>query len=449
MRIFHLYKVIFSLFLFCCINYQVFSKKNKAKTGVKNAESIADMNLSEEIVDESDMESNSVLTSEELLRKIEIENALYRAKLEQQLAREFAEARLEIERLKLERERIALKYEIENEEMRKSHTEEIRSLKDQREKILAELDLEQARLAKDMEKFNSEILLSQQNVQRLKLEMDTMKGLLDQRGLKDELDKYADIDVNASYLDQPLQKDGSLIISDRRIELNGVITPWKANYIIDTIHYLNNKNPRFPIFLVIGYSPGGSVLSGSRILEAMHKSKSPVYVVIKEFAASMSAIITTLAKKSYAYPNAEILHHQPSGLVAGWLNVRESKEFSRMIEKCHQRFLGPVAKKMGISLNELDKRFYDNAVGGNWVEYADDAKKIKWVDLIVTDIRDTNVIKKPDPRDYTWKNYIEDYYRTGIISQEDEYSDIVYLPKLAGDDFYYIYNPDNKYRLKD
>lgn len=448
MKIFHLYKFIFSLFLLCSINYQGFSKKNKKKIEVEGSGYATEASSSEETLNESEIESKKVLTEEELLRKIEIENALYRAKLEQQLAKEFAEARLEIERLKLEREKIALDYDLENEKARKAHIEAIRNLKDQRERILAEVDLEQAKAAKEMEKFNSEMLLSQQAMQKLKLEMDTMKGLLDQKGLKEELDKYVTIDTNTFYLDQPLQKDQSLIISDRRIELNGVITPWKANYVIDTIHFLNNKNNKFPIFIIIENSPGGSALSGSRILEAMHKSKAPVYVVLKGYAASMSAIITTLAKKSYAYPNAQILHHQPSGF-AGYLNVRESKEFSRLIEKCHNRLLGPVAKKMGIALDELDKRFYENAVNGDWLEYADDAKKIKWIDEIVTDIKEPNLVKKPDPKDYTWKNYIEDYYRTGIIMQDDDYADIVFLPKLADNDFYYIYNPDNKYRLKE
>lgn len=419
MRNSYLYKFIFSLLLICSISYPAFPRKTKTNVQIKNSESTTEKNPNAEVLEESEAEDKKVLAGEELLRKIEIENSLYRVKLEQQFAQQLAKARLEIELIKLEKE-----------------------------KILAEIELTQAKVAKDLEKVNTEILVSQQISQRLKLELETMKGLLDKKGIKDELDKYADIDDKVSYLDQPLQKDGSVIISDRRIDLNGVITPWKANYVIDTIHYLNNKNDKFPIFLVIENSPGGSALAGSRILQSMNKSKAPVHVVLKGFAASMSAIITTLAKKSYAYPNAEILHHQVSGF-AGRLNVRESKEFSRLIEKCHTRFLGPVAKKMGISLDELDKKFYENAVGGNWLEYADDAKKVKWVDEIVSDIREVNLVKKPDPKDYTWKSYVEDYYRTGIIAQGDEYSDIVYLPKLGDNDFYYIYNPDNKYRLKE
>lgn len=430
------------------------SKNSKVHLEKKSSKNIEKKSTDSESNDSEGTDNSNIdsktgesLSNEELLRKIEVGNALYRAQLEQELAREFAEARLEIERLKLERERMMLKYEIENEEYRKKHFEEVRLLKDQKELIQAEIELSQARMAKDVEAFNSENLIYQQAFSKMKMEIDLIKSTLDQKAVKAELRKFADISVNDLYFDQPLQKDGSLVISDRRIDLNGVITPWKANYVVDSIQYFNNKGSRYPIFIVIENSPGGCVLSGSRILEAMHKSKAPVYVVLKGFAASMAAIITTLAKKSFAYPNAQILHHQPS-TVSGYLNVREVKELGRWLEKCNQRFLGPVAKKMKISLEDLDKKFYENAVHGDWFEYADDAKKIHWIDEIVTDIREGGIEKMPDPQNYTFKKYLEHYYSSGFLSEEEASGDTIYLPKLEGESFYYIYNPDNKYKLK-
>ena len=108
------------------------------------------------------------------------------------------------------------------------------------------------------------------------------------------------IDVAPTYLKEPLQKNGSLVLSDRRIECNGTITPLKADYITDCIQYFNNKDVDHPIFIVIGNSPGGCVSAGFRILEAMQHSQAPVYVVLEELAVSMAAMITTLADKSYA-----------------------------------------------------------------------------------------------------------------------------------------------------
>ena len=103
-----------------------------------------------------------------------------------------------------------------------------------------------------------------------------------------------------------------MVISDRRIPLNGPITNETADYVTTRIHFFNNKDPKLPIFIVIDDSPGGSVMAGYRILKAMEGSDAPVHVVVKSFAASMAAAIATLAKHSYAYPNAVILHHQIS-----------------------------------------------------------------------------------------------------------------------------------------
>ena len=70
--------------------------------------------------------------------------------------------------------------------------------------------------------------------------------------------------------------------------------------------------------------PGGSVMEGYRIVKAMQASKAPIHVVVKSFAASMAAVITTLAVHSYAYPNAVILHHQMSTGANG--NMTQIKE---------------------------------------------------------------------------------------------------------------------------
>ena len=54
--------------------------------------------------------------------------------------------------------------------------------------------------------------------------------------------------------------------------------------------------PANAIFIVIDTSPRGSVMAGYRILKAMESSDAPVHVVVKSFAASMAAAITTLGE---------------------------------------------------------------------------------------------------------------------------------------------------------
>ena len=97
-------------------------------------------------------------------------------------------------------------------------------------------------------------------------------------------------------------------------------------------------------------------------------------IVVKSFAASMAAAILTLADKSYAYPNALILHHQPSTWGGG--NLFEMREKVKIFQDWAKRLHRPVAQKMGLSLEDFYKKMYENSVGGDWQEFADQAVKL-------------------------------------------------------------------------
>ena len=166
-----------------------------------------------------------------------------------------------------------------------------------------------------------------------------LRAKLAQREKEEESNGYAD--QQPVYLKDPLNAKGELILSDRRIPLNGLITMATADDICARIDYYNNKNTEWPIFLVIDDSPGGSVMAGYKILKSMESSTAPVYVVVKSFAASMAAAITTLAPRSYAYPNAVILHHQISNGMMG--NLTEQREGLKTLEQWWQRLAAPIA----------------------------------------------------------------------------------------------------------
>ena len=371
-------------------------------------------------------------------RKIDIENTLIRSRLE----RELADLRAEIERLRWQKEARALKWELEEEEQNKNHEKELLALNREKEKLLAIVALSQAKMSRLIEDFNLKTAELQNRSALLKVESEKIRAEIEQTKAKKERNKHAD--GEPIYLQDPLQAEGTLVVSDRAIDLNGVVTPWQANYVTDQIRYFNNKDKNKPIFIVIDASPGGSVLAGARILKAMENSKAPVYVVVKSFAASMAALIATLAKKSYAYPNAIILHHQPWTFMLG--NVRETKEQLAFLQEWWKRLGGRVAKKMGISLDKLDKQLYDQSARGDWTEFADHAKKIKWVDHIIAGIEDSANRELPDPANYTFEKYLAKYY--GNIQKPGKAEQgTTYLPILGPKDFYYLYNPANQYQL--
>lgn len=421
------------------------SPAQPADTTQENSDSIklrilaAQNSASENAATQSEEEDLELKEQMKEQRKIEVENALIRARLE----RELADLRAEIERLRLQKEASILQWEVAQEQQQKEHAQAILELDRQREKLMAEVALSQAKLAQMTEQFNLASTTLQNKVTLLKTEAEQLRAEIDQTKTKKERAKLADGSI--SYLNEPLQNTGTLVVSDRYVGLNGIITPWKANYIVDQIRYLNNKDSKKPIFIIIGYSPGGSALAGARILKAMENSQAPVYVVVEEFAASMAALITTLAKKSYAYPNAMILHHQP--WTFGWGNVRELKERYEEMRAWWRRLGGPVAKKMGISLDKLDKQLYEKSARGDWTEFADNAHKLKWVDHVITGIDDSAIREMPDAINYTFEHWRRDWYGMEVTS--DHATDaITYLPPLGPKDFYYLYNLDNRYQVR-
>jgi ATP-dependent Clp protease protease subunit len=371
-------------------------------------------------------------------RKLELESALIRARLEIELA----DLRAEIEKMRIQREAAALKWELEQEASAKEHERQLLNLNRQKDKIMAEVALSQAKLNQTMEEFNKVYTNIQNQTLLLRSSIEHLQAEIDDQKVQRERKNYAD--GEPVYLEDPLLPNGTLVISDRSVTLNGVITAWKANYIVDRISYFNNKDKQKPIFIVIENSPGGGIMAGQRILQSMHNSEAPVYVVLKGFAASMSALITTLATKSYAYPNAMILHHQPWTFTIG--NLRELKEEVAYMQEWWNRLGGQVAKKMGISLDKFDKLLYEKASRGDYIEFADNAKKIKWVDHVARDVHDTSLRELPDAANYTWQKYWGDYY--GIEWSTREQDGKIYLPQLDPKDFYYLYNPDNLYQIR-
>jgi ATP-dependent Clp protease protease subunit len=218
-----------------------------------------------------------------------------------------------------------------------------------------------------------------------------------------------------------------------------------ADRITERINFFNNQNHEFPIFIVIDQSPGGSVAAGYKILRTMKGSEAPVYVVVRSFAASMAAGITTLANRSFAYPNAIILHHQLSAGAGG--NLTEHRERVKELEEWWKRLATPVAAKMGLSLDDFIKRMYQKKSTGDWQEFADNAKKLRWVDEVADVIREESYVKNPDTNPTA--RAIPRGLGDGVEEEVDARGHAVArLPRLSPIDAYYLYDPDSYYRLR-
>ena len=333
---------------------------------------------------------------------------------------------------------------------------EAAALEDERAKLERQAALEAARSTARLSERNNKIRELEAEAKQLQLEAaNTISRLSNELARFQKEDEARKVATKAKpkYLKEPLV-DGTLVISDRRIAFNGAVTEGLADYVSQRINFYNNQSSEFPIFIVVDNSPGGSVAAGYQIQKAMAASKAPVYVVVKGFAASMTAVIATLAERSYCYPNTIILHHQVSNSARGNMTVlKEQVEFTN---RWFERLGTPVAKKMGLTLPEFVKQMYANDSTGDWQAFGDKAKELKWVDHVIERIEETAVLDllpvpvaptampSPLPQPPTRTEV------SGVVSRVDDKGRPYFeLPALANPfDAWWLYDPQGLYRAR-
>ena len=243
-------------------------------------------------------------------------------------------------------------------------------------------------LEKERKKLNSENMVLEEKIKKSELTLTLLKN---QNALQKQLEQ------ESVYLENPYNEENrSLTLSDRQIHLNSAVHYHSAQSVINKIDFYNNQDSTKPIFLLVR-SPGGSVIQGFKILNAIHHSPAPVYVIVKEYAASMAAIILAQAEHSFALPSALILFHEPSTFA--WGNTSHLEHQLGFMKEIERRMMSPLLTKLGYKTrrNTLDSAItkwrsdlYKNSPSGDWMEFADKAHGLKWVNKIVEQIRDSS-----------------------------------------------------------
>jgi ATP-dependent Clp protease protease subunit len=391
---------------------------------------------SAESEEQTDAGTETETSARKILEEEQAELALQNSLVDERVKHETAGMRAEIARLNAEKALI---------EARLAHAAAKRRADEEAQS--AKLEIEKERLAREAEvaEMRAKVLGNQLKAVQAEsgIEITELQNQIQRLEIAEKRKGYADSEPE--YLENPLRDDGVLVISDRRIALNGPITATTADEVTNRIHYYNNQNAEHPIFIVIDSSPGGSVMAGYRILKAMEASDAPVHVVVKSFAASMAAAITTLAEESYAYPNAMMLHHEISSTVFGRMNLTQQEEFLKETQRWWDRFGTPLAKKMGITKEEFVRQMYENSLSGDWNEFAEEAQKLNWVKHIVSGIEETSFRRDPNAADADSSSKSAAQLESGL---DEDGRPVMYLPRINPKDVYFLYNPDNYYRMR-
>ena len=248
-------------------------------------------------------------------------------------------------------------------------------------------------------------------------------------------------DATPMQLDEPFV-DGTLYISNRRIDMNGPVTMEMAKYVCDRLAFYDNQDTKKPIFVVIDSSPGGSVFAGYLMLKAVESCRAPVHVVVKSYAASMAAVFTTLAPYSYCLEQTIILHHQPSASVAG--NMTVIKQDYDLLRMWTGNIFNRVCEKIGVTYDQFVKDMYTHYKSGDWLVFGKEAQERKWVGNVATRIVETGSQIKPDVK----TKDLSPALSYELPEQHDEFGRAyVELPALESGDAWWITDPRGTYRV--
>lgn len=146
----------------------------------------------------------------------------------------------------------------------------------------------------------------------------------------------------------------SLLLKERIIMLTGEIDDTLSEIVCSELIFLNAKDQELPISIYID-SPGGSVTAGIAIYDVMKAIEAPIKTIGLGLCASMAAFLLSSGDKGYryAYPNAEIMIHQPIGQTQGQVSDLEimTKRFISLKNKLNSI----LASNTNKSLEEIEK----------------------------------------------------------------------------------------------
>lgn len=171
-------------------------------------------------------------------------------------------------------------------------------------------------------------------------------------------------------------------IENRRLFLIGEIDENAIDNIVYHIMRYNRMDvgvpveKRKPIYLYIN-SPGGSVVDGYGVIDAIIVSETPVYTVNLAMCASMAFLIYIAGERRYSMPHSEFLMHD--GSTMGFDSMAKMKD--RMDFETGQ--LEKMTKEYIMSRTKIDDKLYDEKYRVEWYFLPNEGKQIGAIDYIV------------------------------------------------------------------
>lgn len=179
------------------------------------------------------------------------------------------------------------------------------------------------------------------------------------------MEKDRRIIYNYCYEDKFAEED----LDNRRLYLNSDVDENAIDNIVYHIMRYNRidkgipKEERTPIILYIN-SPGGSVVDGYGVIDAILTSETPVYTVNVAMCASMGFLIFIAGAKRFSFAHSEFLMHDGSTMgFDSTAKMRDRMEFETVeLEKETRRYI--------LSRTEIDEQLYNEKYRCEWYFFA-------------------------------------------------------------------------------
>jgi ATP-dependent Clp protease protease subunit len=123
------------------------------------------------------------------------------------------------------------------------------------------------------------------------------------------------------------------------------IDAFATEFMVKGLHILNIQNQRARIRVVIN-SPGGDVIHGWGIYDAIRNSHAPVDTEVYGHAMSMAAVILQAGERRYLHPNSVIMIHD--GTTSNQdMPIRSNEEWTRYLKEDRQKMYRLFAERSG------------------------------------------------------------------------------------------------------
>ena len=179
-------------------------------------------------------------------------------------------------------------------------------------------------------------------------------------------------------------------LKQRKLFINDEIDSYSVFDIVKHILQYNTEDKdidvesRQPILLYVT-SCGGSVDDGFELIDVIKSSKTPVYTINLGYQYSMGFLIGLAGDKRFAMKNAKFLMHDGSNFIYNsGAKAQDQMEFQKKVE---ERIKEYIISNSNLSLDE-----YNEKLRVEWYLFADEAKSKGFVDYIIGQDCDIDII---------------------------------------------------------